>query len=81
MGSSMSDWKAYLSRKGITLQDFVDDHRITDVMNLRRSLSKLGFTVPLDNDQNLGNISWYRHNLVNGPDVKVVKISRMVKNE
>jgi hypothetical protein len=77
----MSDWKAYLSRKGITLQDFVDDHRITDVMNLRRSLSKLGFTVPLDNDQNLGNISWYRHNLVNGPDVKVVKISRMVKNE
>ena len=77
----MNDWKLYLSRKGITLQDFVYDHKITDVTNLRRTLSKTGLTVPLDNDQKLGNISWYQHNLVQSPDIKVVKISRMVKNE
>jgi hypothetical protein len=77
----MADWKKYLSRKGITLQDFVDDHKVTDSLNLRRALSKLGLTVPLDNDQNLGNISWYQHNLVKTPDFKIVKISRMVNNE
>ncbi len=72
----MTDWKVFLTRKGISLQDYVDDHRISDITNLRRSFSKINLTVPLDKDPAIGDILWYTQPGTPEPDIKVVKLSK-----
>jgi hypothetical protein len=53
------DWKLYLQKKAITLQDFVDDHAITDPVALRATFTKMKLTLPLDSDPRVKEIRWY----------------------
>ena len=74
------DWKIYLQKKAISLQDFVDDHKIRDSSSLRMTLSKMGVTCPLDIDQRVKELKWYVDTGRKYDDIIVVKTRGPVNN-
>jgi len=55
----MVNWKFYLDKKKMSLQGFIDDHKIENVDSARSIFTRIGVTSPSQVDFESCDIKWF----------------------
>ena len=73
----MVNWKFYLDKKKMSLQGFVDDHKIENMESAKNIFTRIGVTSPNQVDFESCGIKWFAHEApVEEVVVEVANISK-----
>jgi hypothetical protein len=72
----MVNWKFYLDKKKMSLQGFIDDHKIENFDSAKTIFTKIGVTSPQLADFETSDSKWFSPVVAEPEPVEVVNISK-----